>query len=130
MQPKLELEGEIDARWNAESVVCAEIEHGTQKLLNTLIIRLIHISTKVELTCLPRARRTPPATADVASKTWNKDTSGRIEATRAATCGSLLNRYAQEDRNMRKRELIELNVCCDNVVLPMNLPGDAGDREG
>ena len=48
----------------------------------------------------------PPVTADVASNTWNNDTSGKIDATSETTFGSLLNMYAHEDRKIRKSALV------------------------
>jgi len=111
MQPIMKLEGEKDTQRNPENVISTQAEHSSQQLVesNQSVACQFQKVDMVGLTCLPRARKTPPATADVASKTWNKATSGNMDATRDTTFGSSLNKYAQEERKTRYRELIKFN---------------------
>jgi hypothetical protein len=49
-------------------------------------IERTHLRLRIApMSCLPRARRTPPVTAAFPSKTWNRATRGRISDTRAIT---------------------------------------------
>lgn len=107
MESIFETEGQVESKRDTEDIVCAQVEQCAKELY----IKLVVIAVEKEkcgrsFTCFPLARRMPPLTPEIASKTWNRDTRGKIDATSATTSGSSLNMYAHDDRKTRKSVLL------------------------